>query len=812
MAAAHGRSRSGTFWINLKKKNTNTGRLTAFSLLLCVFLYVPAVAAPASPSTISGFVYDKSTGETLIGATVYLKGTRLGGTTNSNGYFVISDVPSGKDTLVVSYLGYHRHEQALDLSRSIGRLLKISLEPKAYKVGEVVVTADSMTMAERAFKRPVSTLDLTQSQVNAIPKFIEPDLLRALESLPGIMPISDFSSALYVRGGTPDQNLYLIDGAVIYEPEHAFGIFSTFNTDAIKRVMVSKGGFGAQYGDRLSSVIDVTELDGNRQKFEAKANISLIAASVTAQMPVWSFGSIAGSFRRTYIDQTYAKFIKDIPNYYFDDGNLTGKFQLDDRDNLTLSYFGSEDNLNYQFDKSSANSPLINYNWGNSVASAKWDHIFGSKLLSDFLVSYSGFVSNFGIQNLVSLNERNTISNYSIKESLRYYMSNETTLRFGAAYQRVGITYNLLTSSGAISLGYPTDKAVGYGILSWRPDPLWDIEAGLRFERFHSDRTFVNIDPRASVKYRLSESSSLKFAAGIYHQYMDSVERLFFSSIWLPAGRYIDNSEATHFIVGYDKQLSRLFQLEVNAYYKGYRNIDIYNQNLNAEAVPSGYLPNGNPVYSSDRNVFLTGNGKSFGLELLLRKDEGAVTGWVGYSLSRTEYLFPDINQGNYFVPRQDRTSVVNFVLNGDIGDILTGKWGEPARKSASSWLLGLNFVFTTGQPITVPASVYFVNALPAWDSYGAGNQNLPSYQLYPGPIDTYRLPDYIRLDMSITWKRDFGTWTLAPYLQIFNLGNRENVWFIRYSSKNSNGQIVQDVTPVYMLPFLPSIGVTIKF
>ncbi len=781
-------------------------------LLICGSLLIAANAMAGPTATVSGFVYDKSNGETLIGATVYLKNTKLGTTTNSNGYFVISGVPAGKDTLVVSYLGYDRSETAVDLAPGRSEFFKIHLVPKAYKVGEVVVTADSMTMAERAFNRPVSTLELSQSQVNAIPKFIEPDLLRALESLPGIMPISDFSSALYVRGGTPDQNLYLIDGAVIYEPEHAFGIFSTFNTDAIKRVMVSKGGFGAEYGDRLSSVIDVTELDGNREKFEGNANVSLIAASATVQMPVWSFGSVAGSFRRTYIDQTYAKFIKDFPNYYFDDGNLTGKFQLSDRDNITLSYFGSEDKLNYQFDKSSAQSPVLNYNWGNNVASARWDHVFGSKLLSDFLASYSGFVSNFGIENLISLNERNTISNYSLKESLRYYASNSTMLRFGAGYQRVGITYNLLTSDGAINFDSPTDKLTAYGIASWRPDPLWDIEGGLRFERFHSSAIFVNLDPRLSVKYRLSESSSLKFATGIYHQYMDSVERLFFSSIWLPAGKYIDNSEATHFIVGYDKQLTRLFQLEANAYYKNYRNIDIYNQNLNAQAVPSGYLPNGNPIYTSDENVFLRGNGESYGLELLLRKDEGAVTGWVGYSLSRTEYRFPDINQGNPFVPRQDRTSVVNFVLNGNIGDIFSGKWNEPVRKKSSSWLLGLNFIFTTGQPITVPASVYFVNALPAWDSYGAANQNLPNYQLYPGPIDTYRLPDYMRLDLSITWKRDYGTWSLAPYLQIFNLGNRKNLWFIRYSSKNSNGQIVQEVTPVYMLPFLPSIGVTIKF
>ena len=786
----------------------------ALAALLIVFSVFScnSLAKSKGTSTISGFVYDKSSGETLVGATVYLKGSRLGGITNSDGYFVISDVPSSRDTLVVTYLGYDRYQEVVAANSGHERLLKVYLSPTAYKIGEVIVTADSVSLAQRTFNRPISTLELNRKQVNAIPQFIEPDLLRALQSLPGITPISDFSSALYVRGGTSDQNLYLIDGAEIYNPEHAFGIFSTFNTDAIDRVVVSKGGFGAEYGDRLSSVIDVTELDGNRKKIEGEANISLIAASATIQAPVWSFGSIAASFRRTYIDQTYAKFIKGIPDYYFDDGNVTGKFQLDDRDNLTINYFGSGDNLFFQVNSNTPQSPEVNYDWGNNVASANWNHIFGNKLLSDFMVSYSGFASNFNVTHVANLNERNTISNYTIRDGLRYYASNEMTFRFGAAYKQIGITYSFLSNGNSIDFDNPVRKASAYAILSWQPDPLLDIEGGLRFEQFRSNAAFTHLDPRLSMKYRLSGTSSLKFAAGVYHQYMDSVDRLFFASIWLPAGKYINNSEATHFILGYDKQLGRSFELETNAYYKSYRNMNIYNENLDAEAVPGYYLPNGNPVYTSDQNVFLQGDGKSYGLELLLRKDAGAVTGWIGYALSRTEYAFPGINQGSMFIPRQDRTSVVNFVLNGNIGNIFSGKCDEAPRKSASQWLLGLNFIFTTGQPITVPASVYFVNTLPAWNNYSAGNQNLPNYQLYPGPIDTYRLPDYMRLDLSITWQKDYGTWSLSPYLQIFNLGNRKNVWFIEYSSQNSNGAIVQDVKPVYMLPFLPSLGVTIKF
>ena len=227
--------------------------------------------------------------------------------------------------------------------------------------------------------------------------------------------------------------------------------------------------------------------------------------------------------------------------------------------------------------------------------------------------------------------------------------------------------------------------------------------------------------------------------------------------------------------------------------------------------MPSYYQANGNPVYLSTKDIFTRGDGKSYGIELMLRKDIGAVTGWVSYSLSQTKDKFDGINQGSAFEPRQDRTSVINFVLNGNVKDIFKGNWNGSETKSSSNLIFGLNFIFTSGQPITVPASAYYVSELPDWDNYSSSH-NLPGYQLYPGEIDTYRLPDYIRLDLSITWEKDYGTWSLAPYLQIFNIGNRKNVWFYTYSSKTANGVVSQSVSTIDMLPFLPSLGVTIKF
>ncbi|MHB8337131.1 MAG: TonB-dependent receptor [Ignavibacteriaceae bacterium] len=783
----------------------------SFTFLFFFLLTIICYGQVNNTSTVSGYVYDKETGESLIGANAYISGSQLGNTTNTSGYFVISDIPVGKQKLIVSYIGYNSFEKELALNGK-QQFLKIYLVPTAYKFGDVLVKGDSMKLADKLFAKPLSTIEMNARQVNQIPKVVEADLLRALQTMPGITSLSDFSSAIYVRGGTPDQNLYLVDGAEIYNPEHAFGIFSTFNTNAIKRVDVSKGGFGAEYGGKLSSVIDVTNLDGDRKKVEGNFNLSLIAANLTLQMPLGSFGSLSGSFRRTYIDQTYSKFIKNLPAYYFYDGNLKGFFQLGDRDNLTASYFGSKDNLDFQINNTSPQSPHVLYNWGNTIGSINWEHLFSDKIFSRFMISNSNYGSNFSFNQSQPIEETNTLTDYTAKGSVDYYINNKLNLKTGVEYKHLNLLYRYDWSSGLADINNNAEEINAYTSLLWKPDPVWDIEAGFRFNKFTSDKTFVDNEPRFSIKYRLSESSSLKFATGLYDQYLDSIQRLFISSIWVSADKNINSSSATHFIFGYEKQVSNFFVFEAETYLKNYKNLYIFNQNLNADIVPSYFETNGNPVYTSTKNLFTRGDGKSYGLELMLRKDIGAVTGWIAYSLSQTKYTFDGINQGNAFEPRQDRTSVLNFVLNGNINDIFSGNWNGNEIKRSSNWVLGLSFIYTSGQPITVPSSAYFVNSLPAWDSYGTGSNDLPSYKLYPGAIDTYRLPAYIRMDVSITWEKDYGTWTLSPYLQIFNIGDRKNVWFISYSSNITNGSIVQNVSTVNELPFLPSLGVTIKF
>ncbi|KAB2844614.1 MAG: TonB-dependent receptor plug domain-containing protein, partial [Melioribacteraceae bacterium] len=308
--------------------------LFLFLLLILFQKYGFAQNTDKNGTSLSGFVYDLSNGESLVGANIYINELKYGATTNTSGYFIIPDLPTGMYTFIFSYIGFQTEKREIKIEKNKDNHVEVKLKPEAIETDEVIVSDDYERVSEKLFSKPVSKIELNPAQINNIPRFVEADLLRALQTLPGITSLSDFSSALYIRGGTPDQNLYLIDGTDVYNPEHAFGIFSTFNTNAIKKVEVSKGGFGAEYGGRLSSVLDVTNLDGNRNEFEGVANISLLSASTTLQTPIGSIGSLSGSLRRTYIDQTYAKWIDEVPDYYFYDGNLKAYFDIDRNNKL----------------------------------------------------------------------------------------------------------------------------------------------------------------------------------------------------------------------------------------------------------------------------------------------------------------------------------------------------------------------------------------------------------------------------------------------------------------------------------------------
>jgi hypothetical protein len=770
-------------------------------LLAMICLANPVFAgAPAPSSSISGFVYDAASGESLIGANIFLGGDGVGAVSKSNGYYIIAGLSAGRYQLICTYIGYKEFKQNITLSENQQLKTNINLEPSIL-TGEIIeIHADSLRTAEQLYQKSLSRLSLSPMEIRQMPAIAEADLLRSLQNLPGILPISDFSSEIYVRGGTADQNLYLMDGADVYNPEHAFGMFSTFNTDAIKHVEVSKGGFGAVYGGRMSSIIDVTNLDGNRNKMEGAAEISLLSAKTTLQLPLKKFGSLSASFRRTYFDQTVGRFIDDVPNYYFYDGHIKGFFDLGARDKLTLAMYYGKDILNYKFSAQTDEAEKMHYDWGNTTGSMRWTHIFAPGLLGNTWITASRFFSRF---ELTEIEETNDLTDLSAKGQFEYAVMRSLDVQFGFEYKNIDTKLLQNSPFGVIDVAMQRQHGAAYLSLSCKPSPLWQLDGGIRYNLFSSDRDFQNWEPRLSVRRRLTETMTLKAAAGRYYQYLSRIPRPFLADIWTTANSNYRESWSDHFIAGMQKEVAGNLELEIEAYYKTYRNLyTLKNHFMDLE--PDGFDARGRPIYSSSKGLYNSGNGNSLGLELLLRKKYGSVTGWLAYALARTEYTIGGVNGNDPFPPRHDRTSVVNFVLNTDIKNSVREMIGRAFQHDKSSWLAGLNFIYTSGQPITLTSSTYMAYYTP----YDARE----TYLLYPSSINGFRLPPYIRLDASLTWQRQFRSILFSSYIQIFNLGNRKNVWFISYRSRFDKDIVAQDVKEFNMLPLIPSIGVRVRF
>jgi len=767
------------------------------ALVGAVSIGTPLEAQSEATGSLSGFVHDASDGEALIAATVLLQGTLIGGLSNTSGYYVIPQIPVGDYTLVCSYIGYQTFRRNVRVAAD--EKVDITLAVEAVTAAEMVIRADSMRTSEMLFEKPISGIRLSSRQVRASPQVAEADLLRSLQTLPGIQSLSDFSSALFVRGGTPDQNLYMIDGADAYNPEHTFGIFSTFNTEAIKQVELSKGGFGAEYGGRLSSVLNVTNLDGNREEFEGTASISLLSTKTTLQAPLGKRGSLSGSIRRTYFDQTAARFIDDVPDYYFYDGNIKAFLELDDRNSLTISGYGGRDFLDVLFNTESTEETGVVTDWGNKTGSARWTRVFTPRLFSTFWLTGSRFSSDLVIE-AADVVERNFISDITLKGSLEHHRSRSLVTKFGFEQKNLHVNYRQKFPEGLIDIDTRPTQYTIFGQGNWKPNPLWELIAGWRYNHFNSARTFNNVAPRLAAKYRLTDKINLRAAAGIYYQYLHRIPQFAFTDIWTTSNEFQDESRSAHLILGWQQEVKGDFQFEVETFYKSYRNIYQFNQTFLTELEETGYQEGADPIFTNTKGVFSRGDGNSIGAELLLRKDSGALDGWLAYSYARTRYEFDGLNLGNAFFPRHDRSSTLNLVANLDLRNGWRKMKGRDKRVDRGKWSLSLNVVYASGQPITEPGSAYLIRTSPQAPGVG--------FEYAPTIINNIRLPHYARMDLSLGYRRTFATWSMAPYLQLFNAGNRSNPWFVDYDFRNG----LPDVDTVSMLPILPTFGVNFTF
>jgi len=761
----------------------------------------------AQKVSLSGYMRDTATGESLIAGSVFIKEANQGGQTNSYGFYSVS-VPPGEYTVIFSYVGYAPLVKTMNLiaNQSYNADLRNNSELKV-----VEVSADRKD--ENVKNTEMGTIKLSMDKIKNLPVlFGEVDILKTLQLLPGVQSAGEGSAGFYVRGGGPDQNLVLLDDAVVYNTGHLFGFFSVFNSDAIKDVTLIKGGAPANYGGRLSSVVDVSMKDGNQKEYHAEGGIGLIASRLTLEGPIKkNKGSFIVSGRRTYIDILAKPFSSKLKNsgYYFYDANLKANYKFGEHDRVYLSgYLG--------LDKFKFTNPSSNFSadipWGNTTATLRWNHQFNDKLFLNTTLVYNdyNFSSNFNDNNF-GIKIASGIKDYNAKSDLDYYTSFNHHFKVGIAYTHHTFIPNQVSGQiDTIKLNPDNafvkyaHEASAYILDEFEPTKWLKINAGLRYSWFGQvgpyTRYVYNLndiatdsthytggqlvksyggwEPRLNLRFELDDNSSIKTSIAKTYQYIHLVSNngsTLPTDVWVPSTYLVQPQMAWQYSAGYFRNfLNNKLETSVEVYYK-----DMHNQ----IQYKDGYTPDN--IEDPERS-YVFGTGTAYGAEFFINKTQGKFTGWIGYTLSYTYQQFPDLNNGNSFPAKYDRRHDLSVV-----GSYAFNK----------KWTASAVFIYGSGNAITLPTAYYFVDGKLAEQF---------------SQVNAYRLPAYHRLDISAVYtpqhkvkRRWLGSWAFS----IYNVYDRHNPYFI-YVDVQGTGQTGIKVTPyaVSIFPIIPSITYNFKF
>ena len=776
--------------------------------LILIFIFSFFNSLSQDRYTISGFIQDFNSGESLIGVSIYESKSFKGTSTNQYGFYSLT-LDKGEYEIVYSFIGYKTITKKIKLDKNIRT--NISLKTDAILTKEVIVEGERLD--KNVASSNMSQVKLKVESVKELPVILgEVDVLKSAQLLPGIQSGGEGNSGLYVRGGGPDQNLILLDEAVVYNAAHLFGFFSVFNADAIKDMNIIKGGMPAEYGGRLSSVIDITMKDGNNKRFQADGGIGLLSSRLTLQGPIQKEkSSFIVSGRRTYIDVLAQPFMNEEnafsgSGYYFYDLTTKVNYKLSDKNRLYLSgYFGRDvfDFIN------SDNGIGISIPWGNATTSLRWNHLFNDKLFVNTSVIFTDYRFQFNIaQSDFEFKIYTGINDWNTKVDFLYQPNQRNTIIFGTNYTyHKFIPGNATGRSGEVEFA-PDEVYTQYsneGALFFSNDiELSDeIKAhlGLRYSSFQykgnitfreyikSDLTgendnYRNIEPRASLRYRINTNNSIKMAFTQNYQYIHLASLSSLSlpaDLWVPSSKDIKPKFSTQYALGYFKNFNEnMYETSVEAYYKEITNLIEYKE---------GVLPEDNTNTNSD-DAFVFGDGDSYGVELLIKKNKGKITGWIGYTLSKTTKYFDDVNNGNPFPAKYDRRHDLSITASHKLND---------------KWTLSTVFVYATGNSITLPTERYVI-----------GGDVYTEYTSRNG----YKMPPYHRLDIGATFKpkpkRKYeSSWNFS----IYNVYSRKNPYFIYFAleSDNNNGSIQNgNITPkayqVSIFPILPSVTWNFSF
>lgn len=785
-------------------------RLNALAIYASVFLLWISPYAQTLPGNnmIHGFIRDKETGEPIPYGNVFLQNTTLGAATDVHGYYVIRGIPDGTYILVVSVLGFEQIEKEIIIQQKGQKRFDLEVAPQAIEGETVVVTAEKERFKEDV---EISRIHIRPEEISKMPSFIESDVFRSVQQLPSVTSQNDFSSALIVRGGSPDENLILLDGAEIYNPYHLVGLFSTFNADAISDAEFMAGGYPAEYTGKLSSVLNITSREGNSRqgKFfndarmgtywdlsRLKADVSLLSSRALAEGPFYK-GAWILSGRRTYFD-----LVADLVgegsgwDYYFWDNQFKIFSDLNEQNRLTFSTYTGRDILNFMFDEEDFNTKFdFDWDWGNSASTLKWRYIPSTSLLSEFMLTRSTFdfdlnldfteIDSAGNRNEFNFDVINNIEDISATEKLTWFVNPEHTLTLGTSFKHLTMRFNFeLDDITYFNIRHNPHVFSLFVQDKWKVNDRLSFQLGLRGSKYElHDRMYL--DPRLGFKYLLTEDVSLKGNWGMFNQFLfttnDENEILQIVDFWQPVPEQFDAIHNQHYILGLEKWFQQGFTGSVEGYYKPYSNVLTNN-------------PNNDPAIENDE--FLSGKGHSWGIELLLRKTAGKFTGWLGYSYTDIERRF-DFN-GDGRIRRTDN----------EMSEIYEPKYSKPHSLNLVTSFqlnekhqLSISWTVASGQPYTPVVGKVF---------YGGYDMESPYSNMIDiqGRKNASRYPMYIRGDFS--WSRTISLFGLKGKFnaQVINFTNHYNVLTYVWDHEQSPSQ----VRAVSMFPFFPSVGIEFEY
>jgi hypothetical protein len=787
-----------------------------YRVILLLLFFCPSVLTAQEKFTLSGTITDSESNETLIGVNVLIPEIQSGTMTNEYGFYSIT-LPKGTYDIQISYLGFKTISQTIELTNDLSK--NFQLTEAAESLDEVVITENVEQLNIRKPQMSVNALSI--NTIKQMPVVLgEVDVIKSITLLPGVTNAGEGSSGFNVRGGAADQNLILLDEATIFNSSHLFGFFSVFNPDAIKDIKLYKGGIPAKYGGRVSSVLDIYQKEGNSSNFRMNGGIGLISSRLLAEGPIKkNKGSFLFGGRSSYAHLFLPLF--DLDNVaYFYDLNTKLSYRLNDNNSIFLSgYFGRDV---FSIQDSFENT------YGNTVVNFRWNHLFSDKLFSNLSLIYSDYYYGLDL-NFVGFEWESGIRNFNVKYDLKHYISNNFKLEYGlnSIYYKFnpgeinpntedsGINpFKLIDKyafenavyldaehklSNKLSLSYgarfSTFHRLGQDELnSYENDNpvIFNTDLGIyekaepidteSFNRSDVIESFANIEPRFSLAYQLNDYSSVKASYNRMSQYLHLLSNTNSPTpldVWTPSGKFIKPQLLDQYALGYFRTFKdNTFSLEVETFYKTIDNrID--------------YIDGANLIANDAiEQVILNGEARAYGLEILFRKNEGRLKGWLAYTLSKSEQKTPGrtetetgINNGEWYNTPFDKTHDISITASYDLN---------------KKWKLSSNFIFQTGQPATFPNGQYEYNGIV-----------IPSYETR----NSSRLPSYNRLDVSATFnpkpdsqKRFKGEWVFG----IYNVYNRRNAANITFREDRITG--VNEAVRLAIFGIVPSISYNFKF